>query len=462
MSITTYTPPPPEDQMSTYAGADNAVTTGVPHSREAEEAVLGSILISPPLYWDVSQIIKAHDFYIHRNAWIFEAFETLATGGSDIDLLTVSDLLARTGKLTEIGGASYLTSLINQPPTSMNAPSYAGIVKENSERRKGLMFANKLATSAYSPEPFSLKDHAGMMLMDNTLVSNRSDAKGAASEAIDQLLQEPSQMKFGVPNVDKSTGGLFKAELSILAGYQGTGKSAEEIHGMRVNAENGKKVMNVSLEMTRAQTWLRMACGDLQVDMNQVRSGKVSPDTRAKVIRKAAELGEMYQGKIVMYEAPMTPMDILAAAKVEQPDIIYIDHLGLMDGRPKGTNLVEWYKYCTRFLRQKVAQGKGNYCHVQLLHQLSRDASKNDREPTKHDLAYAGEDDADEIFILHREKDAVVTMDGFTDVKVKVEKSRFGWVGYEMVRFKLNQQRFYPPLSWNEVMPWQHRADIGD
>lgn len=438
------------------------VNPPVPHSREAEEAVIGSILINPMIYWEVSQILKTVDFYIHRHAWIFEAFGDLARVGMDIDLITVSDALNKKSQLDEIGGSAFLTALLSQVPSSVNATSYAMIVKDCSERRKGIQYANELASASYSGETFSLKEHADRMLKAEGLISNRADAKQAASEAIDMILQKPDYCKFGIPNFDRSIGGLFKAELSIWAGYQGTGKSAAQIHSARVNAEDNKRVLDISLEMTKSQKWMRMACGDLQVDMNKVRSGNVTPEVRARVVRRMSELGELYQDKIVIYQSPMSLMDILAAVIVEQPDIVYIDHLGLIDGKPKGMGLVDWYKQCTRFLRQNVAQGQGHYCHVALLHQLSRGASREKREPTKHDLAYAGEDDADGIYILHREDEAVVTMDGFTDVKLKAEKSRFGWTGYEMVRFKLNQQRFYSTIGEQEPQSWMYRADIGD
>ncbi|MCE7861290.1 MAG: replicative DNA helicase, partial [Chloroflexi bacterium CFX2] len=105
---------------------------GIPHSREAEEAVVGAVLINPEVYYDIAQFLSPDDFYIHRNRWIWEAFIRLHEARTPIDLLTLSEDLERTGQLNEIGGSAYLTSLINQVPTSLNAESYGRIVEENS------------------------------------------------------------------------------------------------------------------------------------------------------------------------------------------------------------------------------------------------------------------------------------------------------------------------------------------
>lgn len=430
------TTPPPPDFDSTPA------SPGVPHSREAEEAVIGAVLINPEIYWEIVQIVKPDDFYLHRNKWIFEAYAELASSGTPIDLLTVSDMLAKMDTLKEVGGSAYLTGLINQVPSSLNAGAYAGIVKDMSERRKGITFANKLASACYSPDPFDLREQAIRIVQSNGNHSRRVDAKQAASRAIDQMISNPKYCKFGISNQDRDAGGFFADELNILAGYPGTGKTALEIHSARANADEGKRVLVASLEMSASQMWMRMACGDLELDMNQVRKGLVTAETRSALVHHAAQLAEMYQDLIVIYESPMTPMDILSATMLEQPDIVYVDHLGLLEGKPAGDNRMDWYNFCTRFLRQNVAKGD-NHIPVVLLHQLSRSASKEKRRPTKQDLAYAGDQDSDGIFLLHNPDDEAK---GRTiDLEIITAKSRFGWTGIQTVRFHRVKQRFAPP-----------------
>ena len=124
----------------------------IPHSREAEEAVVGAVLINPEAYYDVAQFLAADDFYIHRHQWIWEAYTRLHEQRIPTDLLTLSEELDRMGQLQEIGGSAYLTSLINQVPSSLNAESYGRIVEGHSIRRKMINAANKIASLAYSEE----------------------------------------------------------------------------------------------------------------------------------------------------------------------------------------------------------------------------------------------------------------------------------------------------------------------
>src|SRR6185436_4262307 len=120
-----YSSLPPENATAP------ATPTAVPHSREAEEAVVGAVLINPEVYYDVAQFLSADDFYIHRHKWIGDAFTSLHEQRIPVDLLTVSDELVRRGQLSEVGGPAYLTSLVNQVPSSLNAESYGRIVESH-------------------------------------------------------------------------------------------------------------------------------------------------------------------------------------------------------------------------------------------------------------------------------------------------------------------------------------------
>src|SRR5512143_1165087 len=129
-----------------------ATSTAIPHSREAEEAVVGAVLINPEVYYDVAQFLNADDFYIHRHRWIWEAFTRLHEQRIPIDLLTVAEELDRLGQLAEIGGPAYLTALVNQVPSSLNAESYGHIVEGHAIRRKMINAANQIAALAYNEE----------------------------------------------------------------------------------------------------------------------------------------------------------------------------------------------------------------------------------------------------------------------------------------------------------------------
>ena len=124
----------------------------IPHSREAEEAVVGAVLINPEAYYDLVQFLLADDFYIHRHKWIWEAFTSLHEQRIPIDILTLSEELERRGQLAEIGGRAFLTALVNQVPTSLNADAYGHIVESHSIRRKMIAAANTIASLSYNED----------------------------------------------------------------------------------------------------------------------------------------------------------------------------------------------------------------------------------------------------------------------------------------------------------------------
>ena len=141
--------------MSDLSQIDQTISPEIqaqPHSREAEEAVLGAILINPESYYDVAQFLQPDDFYIVRNQWIWDAYNRLHERRAPIDFLTVCEELEQQHQLQEIGGTAYIMSLINQTPTSLHSEAYGRIVEENSIRRRMLASANDLAKLAYAKE----------------------------------------------------------------------------------------------------------------------------------------------------------------------------------------------------------------------------------------------------------------------------------------------------------------------
>jgi replicative DNA helicase len=416
-----------------------------PHNLEAEEAVTGAVMINPECYYEVSRIVGPADFYIHRLAWIWDVFAVLTSTHTAIDLLTVSDELDKVGRLADVGGTAFLTQLINSAPSSLNAAEYAYIVREHASRRTGIRIANQIANKAYDEsQPFDLGEEALSLATAARGTSRRVDTLEAAGDMID-LIQNPVCLTTGVWDIDEKIGGLFPNEMSILAGYQGTGKTAAKIQGARKNAEKGRRVLLIDLEMTAAQTWFRMSCGDLGVDMNRVRSNRVSDDVKGEIIGHAAELAELYKDNMIIYQAPMTPADILSAAMIERPDIIYIDVLKNLAGKPPRETPQGWYDFSLNFMRVNVAQNKAVGAHVQVLHHINRGASRESRRPSIHDLMFAGESDADAIFLLYRkETDYDVSANKpIVPIEWIVGKSRFGWTGAEEINFKLVNQSFY-------------------
>ena len=121
----------------------------VPHSREAEEAVIGSILINPDAYYDVVEFLQAEDFYLHKHRWVFESFNKLHEQRTPIDILTVTEELEQMGYLGEIGGPAYLTALISNVPTALHATAYGKMVEDTAVRRRMIEAAHKRGWNAY-------------------------------------------------------------------------------------------------------------------------------------------------------------------------------------------------------------------------------------------------------------------------------------------------------------------------
>lgn len=432
--------------LDTYEVAEVNLTE-LPNSREAEEATLGAVIISPETFYEMSRIVSADDFFIHRNKWIWEAIETLIHKRAAVDIVTVCDELENKKQLSEIGGQSYITHLMSIAPYGFGGADYAQIVFNLAQRRKGIQIANRIAQKAYDKsKPFELSDEAMALVKSSRGVSKRKETTDALNEMID-LVNSPRAFTFGVQDVDDKIGGLFPDELSVLAGYQGTGKTAAKLQGARENAKAGKRILLVDLEMTASQTWFRMSCADMGIDMNKVRSDKVSDEAKGNLIDYAAQLAEYYKDKIVIYQAPMTLTDILNAVMMEQPDLVYIDTLKNLAGKSHKESKQEFYDNAMTFLRVNIAQQA--HCHVQVLHHINRSSFKETRKPSMHDLMFAGESDPDQVFLLYRKPEDYELTDNsgkfktIVPISVIVDKSRFGWTGEEEINFNLAKQSFY-------------------
>lgn len=421
----------------------------VPHNREAEESTIGSILINPDLFPEVSQIVKSTDFYIHRHRWIWEACESLVAKREPLDLVTVANELDRKGNLDEAGGPAYITGLINASVASYNAEAYARIVKDFSDRRHGIKVANEIAQAAYkSDQAFDLSAFAPDLVQSERL-ETRKTPTDVSGEIYDDLFGYKSlPLTTGISDLDDYMGGMFKAELTILGGDQGTGKSALMIWMARANAKRKTRVLGVSLEMSAKSWFMRMACGDLGISWNQVRAGKVDEATLQNVWMKSQELVETYNDYLVIYEDPMTLQAVQAAVMRERPDIVFIDHAFLIAGMKEtrsATDKIDQLNSIPRFLRMNIA--KPFDCHIVLLWQLNRSSAKERRKPTKHDLYMAGTNDPDNILLLHRpdqyDEDAQTTPPTRpVDMDVIISKARNDYTGIVPIKFDLPKQAF--------------------
>jgi replicative DNA helicase len=238
---------------------------GPPHNRMAEEAVIGSMLLDPSLFNELIAFLKPEDFYIRRNGMIWEAFEYLLEQKIDPDIVTISDYLERNKVFSEIGGLAYLTELVNNTTTTMNAAHYAVIVHNNAIRRRMINTANLLAKLAFDEEKeiVQILDEAEKSVFNLSENRTKRDLAplgrilGDVYKQINELSTRDADVT-GVPTglnmLDKFLGGLQKSDLLIVAGRPGMGKTGFLLTAAKNAALIHKKnVAYFSLEMANEQ-----------------------------------------------------------------------------------------------------------------------------------------------------------------------------------------------------------------
>ncbi|GAB4427279.1 MAG: replicative DNA helicase [Anaerolineales bacterium] len=429
--------PPPEPQTTAPAAPS------IPHSREAEEAVVGAVLINPEAYYDVAQFLQADDFYIHRHKWIWEAFTRLHEQRTPIDMLTLSEELDRVGQLEELGGPAYLTSLINQVPSSLNAESYGRIVEAHSVRRKMINAANEIAALAYNEEALvdTVMDEAEKAVFNVSERRLKHDLVPISSvlseyyDRIDELAKRSDEI-FGVPtgfiDLDKLLSGLQPSDLLIIAGRPGQGKSGFLLSVAKNAALTHKKHVAVfSLEMSNEQVVQRLMAQETGIDSQRLRTGKLAEE-EWPLFTQAIEV--FSDTKIFLDDTPaITPLQLRTKCRrlhMEYGlDLIMIDYLQLMGGDTRTDNRVQEVSYISRNL--KVLARELNV-PVLAAAQLSRAVEqRSDKRPVLSDLRESGslEQDADIVMFIYRpdqyEKDTVKQ----NVAEIIVAKHRNGPVG---------------------------------
>src|SRR5512140_1205382 len=391
-------------------------STAAPHSREAEEAVVGAVLINPEVYYDVAQFLWADDFYIPRKRWIWEAFAGLHEQRIPIDLLTVGEELDRRSQLTEIGGPAYLTTLVNQVPTSINAESYGHIVESHSVRRKMIAAANTIASIAYDEESTvdNVMDEAEKAVFGVSERRMRHDLQpinAVLSEYYDRIdeLAKRGEDIYGVPtgfiDLDKMLSGLQPSDLLIIAGRPGQGKSGFLLSVARNAALTHKKHVAIfSLEMSNEQVAERLISQETGIDSQTLRNGKLQ-ENQWPLFAQAIEV--LSDTHIFLDDTPaITPLQLRTKCRrlhlEHRLDLIILDYLQLMGGDTRNDNRVQEVSYISRML--KILARELNVPVVAAA-QLSRAVEqRSDKRPVLSDLRESGslEQDADIVMFINR------------------------------------------------------------
>ncbi|HIE25468.1 MAG TPA: replicative DNA helicase [Anaerolineales bacterium] len=429
---------------------------GVPHSREAEEAVVGAVLINPEVYYDLAQFLQSDDFYIHRLGWIWDAFTRLQESRVPFDLLTVSEELSTRNQLADIGGPAYLTSLINQVPTSLHAEAYGRVIEAHSLRRKLITAANKVATLAYQEETaiddvMDDAEKAIFSVSERRISNDVEPIKTVMSDlydTVDELSKRDDEI-FGVPtgflDLDKLLGGLQASDLLIIAGRPGQGKSGF-LMSVAKNASvlHKKHVAVFSLEMSNEQVAQRMISQETGIDSQRLRTGKLTDDEWPKFIQSI----EMFSGTTMFLDdtPAVSPLQLRTKCRrlhMEYGlDLIVIDYLQLMSGDTRSNNRVQEVSYISRSL--KVLAKEINV-PVLTAAQLSRAIEqRSDKRPVLSDLRESGslEQDADIVMFIYRPDQYEEETNKQNVAEIIVAKHRNGPTGNIELIFRPNLAKF--------------------
>jgi replicative DNA helicase len=425
-----------------------------PYNIEAEESLLGSMLISRDAIASIIELVGAEDFYRKSNREVFSAIMELYIKGEPADPITVADCLNRKGLLDEVGGKTFIHSLISNIPLAANALYYAKIVRNNSILRKLIYAATEIATIGYEvPDDLqSAVDKAQQLVFSVYKDLNSSSSGGSiavmkdiVSEVYEQveIMHEAGSDISGIPSgyidYDHLTSGFQNSDLIVIAARPGMGKTSFVLNIAKYIAMKEKLPVAIfSLEMSKQQVALRMISAESKIDLQRVRDGKIKDDEWIQLARSVEKLADC---KIFIDDTPfLTIMDLRARARMmasaNNIKLIIVDYLQLMQSTTnyKGNKVLE----ITEISQNLKGIAKELNIPVIAVSQLSREVEKReDKRPILADLRESGsiEQDADLVTFIYRD-DYYTKDDDRNSVKAEIiiAKHRNGPTG------KLNLQ----------------------
>ena len=427
-----------------------------PQNLEAEMAVLGAMLIDEEAVGLSAENLQSNCFYKDSHRKIFDAILALFSVNKAVDLITLTDELKRNAALQEIGGVSYLTSLVNSVPTTANINHYINIVREKSILRTLINNANKVIALCYESkgDVERVVDDAERLIFE---VSDNRPRTGFlhlkeiikdSIETIDILYQKKAHVT-GIPSgfvdFDIKTAGLQASDLIIVAGRPSMGKSAFAV-GIAEYAGVIEKVPVAffSLEMSKEQLAQRMLCSHAKVDAHKVRTGYLATSDWPRLTAAAGKLSE---ASIFVDDSPsISVMELRAKARRLKSrfdiKLIILDYLQLMRGSSGSENRQQEISDISRSLK---ALARELNIPVIAISQLSRAVeSRTDHRPQLSDLRESGaiEQDADVVVLILREEYYNPTQDNQGIAEIIIAKQRNGPVGSMRLAFIKEYTRF--------------------
>ncbi|MFY9613678.1 MAG: replicative DNA helicase [Tissierellaceae bacterium] len=435
-----------------------------PHSVEAEQSILGAMILDKEAINTAVEIIKPEDFYKEANGEIYEAILVLFNKNEPVDLITLSEELKRRGTLEHVGGVTYLANLSSGVATTANAEYYCKIVKDKSTLRRLIKSSNQIMGKAYedSEEVGAIIEEAEKQIFDITQGAHRegfspiNEVLLESFARIEEMAANKGQLTgltTGFLDIDNKLSGLQKSDLVLIAARPSMGKTAFGLNVATNAALKAKaKVAIFSLEMSKEQLVQRMIAATAHVDLQKIISGNLTEDEWLQIINS---MGPLSQADIYIDDTAGISLTEMRAKcrrlKIEKGlDLVVIDYLQLMqlDGRTE--NRQQEISAISRGLK---GLAKEMECPVISLSQLSRAPElRSDHRPMLSDLRESGaiEQDADVVMFLYRDEYYNEESEKKNIGEVIIAKHRNGPTGTVELVWKKEFTKFLDKVNFTE------------
>jgi replicative DNA helicase len=441
--------------MTRAAMGDPFFDKGLPSNVEAERSILGAILLDNAVCNQAIELLRRDDFFLDSHRRIFDKMVVLSERLMPIDLITLSDELRRAGEFEQIGGATYIASLIDGVPRTDTIEPYAKLVKQKSMLRKLISASQQIVSLAFEEEDDAdvIIDKAERMIFE--IAEDRvrqgfqyiGDVAHRRLEQIEQMAGRP-EMITGVPtgftDFDRMTSGLQRQELIVIAARPSMGKTALALNMAQYAAKNANVVGIFSLEMSAEQLVSRLLCSEARVDAHRLRTGYLN---REEWARLADALRRLCETKVFIDDsAAVSVMEMRAKCrrlKAEHGlDMLIVDYLQLMAGRGRIESRQQEVSQISRDLK---GLAKELDIPVVALSQLSRaPEQRSEHKPQLSDLRESGaiEQDSDVVCFIYREELYNPTDENQGTAELIIGKQRNGPTGMVQLAFLKEFTRF--------------------
>jgi replicative DNA helicase len=427
-----------------------------PYSQEAEEAVIGSVLVNPAVFITIAAFLNADDFFLARHRTIWQAYFRLNERGEAIDYLTVGEELKHVGVLEDVGGHPYLIQLMNNTPTAIHAEVYGRLVERTALRRRMLEASDKireLAVDEAKTIDSVLADAETLIFSIGQNQARREfvpiwEALSAYYDRMEHLLQN-QRGATGVPtgfrDLDQLLGGFQKSDLIIFAGRPGMGKTSFLLSTAMNSARIGARVGIFTMEMGTEQIVQRMISMESGISMQKLRLAQLNRQEQERFVEVVGRISEF---SMFIDDTPaLTPLEIRTKCRrlmyEHGLDMIMIDYIQLMSaGKGYENNRVQEISYISRTVKELARE-----LNIPVISaaQLSRAVEqRNDKRPLLSDLRESGsiEQDADIVMFLYRDEVYNEATEFPNQADVIVAKHRNGPTGTISLYFEKQLTRF--------------------